>query len=439
MNEQLQSIIRQNKNIKWIATGVIGTLLIAMTISDGNWLYLGLLLLPLFAYLCIMNPFIFPFGLYVALLPTEGLPLLMLSGQGSHDGSSLLKVLGFLTAAVLLFKGMFERKLKRPDTAALWWTLVVAYGVLSILWAIQPERVIGRLPTVLGLLILYLVISSYHLRKRDFDIIKWCCVGGGVPAAIQVFLNYMQNPDMRATVAGHYDTNTTAFALLLPFAVSTSMMLGTDRAMKKAFGMIAFGFISIAILVGGSRGGLLGAATILLIHMRSMKHNLNQKIINFIIVTIAGFILVSFVPDFLAQRWETAAETGGANRLYIWYIGVKSLEKYWLFGAGMNNFPMAFNEFSYHLLFFRPMSLEPHNNYLGYLVELGLVGFALVLMAIVKHYRAMQSRSNPDEIMLKAAFWGLLVSSIFLTTYLMKSYWLLWMMILMYKNATKRN
>ncbi len=443
MSISLPNIIQQtniHKNVKWIAVGIVCTLIIAVAISEGNWIYLGLLLIPFITYLGLMKPFLFPFGLYVALLPTEGLRLLMLTDEG--HGSSFIKLLGILTVMVLLFKGIFEKKLKPMNSAALWWTLLIVYGVLSVLWAIEPEEVTSKIPTVVGLLILYLVVSSYDLKKSDFDIIKWCSMGGGVVAAIQTFLNYMQNPEMRATLSGHYDTNTTAFAFLIPFAVSTSMMLGRDKTMKKTFGLIAFGVISVGILVTGSRGGLLGAVTIFLIHILYMKQNLKDKVINGVIITIMGFILISFVPDFFSARWETATETGGANRTYIWYIGYKSLEKYWLFGAGMNNFPAAFNEFRHHLLFLRFMSSAPHNIYLGYFVELGIVGLTFVLIAMVKHYQAIRSRFNlyiMDHNMLKASFWGVLVSSIFLHTQLMKSFWLLWTMILMHKNVSEKN
>ncbi len=100
----------------YIALIVFG-IIAGISIASGKLQYLLLFLSIPLIILCIKKPFIFPFGLYVALLPLE--PLLVLTGE--RGGATLTKFIGILTALVLLFKGVFEKNLKYPDNAALWW------------------------------------------------------------------------------------------------------------------------------------------------------------------------------------------------------------------------------------------------------------------------------------------------------------------------------
>jgi O-antigen ligase len=304
---------------------------------------------------------------------------------------------------------------------------------------VQPELAFAQLPTAIGLLILYLVVSSYEFKKSEFDTIKLYAIGGGTVAAIMTIYQYIQNPNLRATLTGRTDQNFAAFTFLIPFAVSTSMIFGQNKIMKQALCWIISVVIFFAIIVTGSRGCFLGAVIAVLINMLYVKKTIKQRMIIVIMITIAGFIFLSYSPDFFSERWGEAIETGGAHRLDIWYLGYKSLEKYWAFGVGMNNFSIATKEFGHHLTYYDPTS-GAHNLYLESIVQLGIIGFTLMIIAMVKHYQVLRSRFNEypiDMIMLKASFGGVLVASIFLHTFLTKSFWLLWMMIMMYKNISK--
>lgn len=414
---------------------IFAAIMTGLLIADGDLLYVGVIFIPLVIYISIIKPIVFPLGLYVALLPFE--IFLVLTGEGR--GPTLTKLLGILTIMVLLFKGIFEKKLTRPDNAVLWWISFMIYGILSILWAVEPERAFAQLPTYFGLLILYLVVSSYEFKKSEFDTIKWCAIGGGTVAAIMTIYNYIQNPNLRASLTGGTDHNFAAFNFLIPFAVSTSMMFGQNKIIKQTLCWITSGVILFGIIVTGSRGGFLGAVVIFIVNILYLKITLKQRIIIVIMIAIAGFIFLSYSPDFFAERWGEAIETGGSSRLSIWYIAYKSLEKYWAFGVGMENFYVALKEFGYHITYYNP-GTGSHNLYLESIVQLGIVGFTLMIIAMVKHYQTMRPRFNfynIDDVMLKASFWGILVSSIFLHTFLTKSFWLLWMMILMHKNISK--
>jgi O-antigen ligase len=398
------------------------------------WIYIGIVLLPLSFYLSIKRPFIFPFGAYVFLLPFDSI----LSVTSNVQGATLTKFLGILSVVVLVLTGIFENRLKRPSGVTIWWVLFVAFGILSISWAIQPYFVLARIPTAVSLLVFYLVVATFKIQKSEFETLKWCILLGGLLAALYSIFSYItgdlhEEHSLRSSIAfgeRATDPNQFAFSLIISVAVCIQMMLKQNTFVKKALLWIVLGIFLFSIIITGSRGGLLGTATVIIVYILFTKKRVTLGVISIVL----GIILVSLIPEFFIERWAESIETGGAGRLSIWYIGLKALSKYWVVGAGLSNFPKSYSEFVVGGW------RAAHNIYLETLVELGIIGFSLFVFAIIKHYRLIQlrfNRYNYDQVLLKAAFWSALVSSFFLDTVWRKTFWLIWMMILMYRNVLR--
>ncbi|MEW6600610.1 MAG: O-antigen ligase family protein [Nitrospirota bacterium] len=429
--------INANRYGVWITTGVVTTMWIASAITYENYLYLGVILAPLLIYVSIRNPFFFPVGLYAFLVPFDQL----LSLTDAFGGATFTKLLGILSMLVLLVKGIFEKKLRKPGGAVVWWTLLIAYGALSIFWAIESQLVLGRIPTAVGLLLFYLILSSYKIRKNDLDTIKWCILAGGFFAALATIYNYQAlTVATRTTLQWgerSAELNQLSFDLLIPIAICIEKVLAQDKkVMKASFGLV-LGIIMFSVIITGSRGGMLGAGTIFIIYILSAQRQ-NQKVTFALISLVIGITVLSILPDFFVDRWKEAADTGGTGRTSIWRVGLEALREYWISGAGLNNFTAAFKEFAHYTPFSKFWGRAAHNIYLAIFVELGIIGFILLVLGIGSHYRAIVSSfhvSESDKIMLKAALSAMVVSSFFLDTLWYKSLWLLWMMILMHRNV----
>lgn len=426
----------QKKGI-WVILGLLLVIYVSTVIAGEQWLYLIVLLVPFLIYYSIKKPFIFPLGVYVFLLPFDNL----LALDGSSGGGTLTKLLGALSILVLLLKGTFENRLRKPDAAVLPLILFVFYCSLTICWAVEYGNVISKLPTLLGLLFLYLVMASYQINIKEYNTLKWFIFAGGIIAALIMMHSYFQGQHYVTTRASlmsetdKTDPNRFAFYLLFPIAVSFFMIISQSRKIVKMLFWMALGLILFAIFLTGSRGGLIGVGTIFVVTMLLKK----KKITFGLVATALGFIVVSFVPDYFFERISQAAETGGAGRLDIWYVGWRALEKYWLVGAGFGNFPNAYTEFSGYAPHFRGLNRAPHNIIVGSSVELGVIGLSVLVLAIIKHFRLIQGRGlkfDEEPIMLNSVFWGMLVSSLFLDTLLYKPFWLMLMMIVMYRNAS---
>lgn len=437
------SISASIKKLSWAAIGAFTVLIAASAIVTTNWLYLGALLcIPLLIYIYFkINPFVCLFGLYAFLLPMDSFLLLW----GSFAGQGLTKYLAILIIVVLFLKGTFEKNFKRPDTTVIWLILLSLYSLLTLTWAIErPGLYIIR--NVVSLPIFYLIISSYKVHKKDFEILKWCIIGGGFVTALlsvysyETLLQSGETIDRVSIVIGDQISsfqNAVAFGLLIPASMSLEKILQQKERLRKLLLVIVLGSILFSIILTGSRGGMLGAGVIFAVYFL-----LSRKKVTFLALVIPLVILIiSLAPSFLFERWGTAVETGGAGRTVIWHVGLKALvEKYWLAGAGLYNFPAAYNEFADYATRYVELNRGAHNIYLMMFVELGIIGFTLMLIVFIRHYKAIQSpfksgKYDFDSIMLKASFWSILASSFFLDTFWDKPFWLLWMLIMIRKNA----
>lgn len=427
------------KNWIWFLIVIFFAPITSKTITDGKWIYAGIILLsPFLLYLCIHKPFVFPFGLYVFSLPLESLFVL----TGAEKGPTLTRLLGALSIVALLLNGYFQKKFKKPDSLNIWWVLFVFYGLLSVFWAINQNVILLRLSTVVGLLALYIVLSSYKITKEEYDLLKWLIFFAGLLAALGLIYNYKlllaAGSAGRASIAFLDHTaksNSLAFNLLFSVSICISIMLGQ----KKKIMTLLFFFILIlfffAIIVTGSRGGLLAALIISLFYIMGIK----KKTRYIVLIIIAVLIIIPLIPDFFMERVEKSVETHADSRFDIWYVGYKALSKYWLFGAGLDNFGNAYTEFIGYAPSFIGYGRAPHNIFLGFFVELGIIGISLLIITLLKHYQAIAKPKNTSEqIMLKAAFWGMMVSSLSMDIVWNKFFWLLFMMIVMQKHITNK-
>lgn len=425
------------KNTLLIVIGIFYGLLITQATYDEKWIYFGVLLLPLLVYVSIKKPFLFPFGAYVFLLPFDSIS----SITGSTKVVTLTRILGILTILILFLKGTFENKLKRPDAVTIWWILFMLYGVLSILWAVKPEYVIGRIQTAVGLLLLYLIIASYKFQKDEYEIIKYCIlIGAFIAATISIYAFTSGFFHQRASLSfGGMEANPNglAFSLLLPISICLEQIMKKNNKTIRSIFAFILTVIIFCVIITGSRANMIAVGIIFIIYISFTR----RRIALAITLIIIGMILIQLIPDVFYERWGKVIETGGSGRLDIWYVAWKTLEKYWLIGAGLSNFPEAYTEYASYAPNFAGINRASHNIYIGTFVELGIIGFILLILAIWKHYRLLQSRfiqRDISQIMLKAAFWAILLSSSFNDRVWDKRFWLLWMMILMYSNVSRR-
>ncbi len=409
-----------------LGTGTV----MGFAILQQGWIYVA----ALFGlFLLLLWPVQLALGGFAFLVPFDSSSAL----GTSANGISLTFVAGVVAVFALIAVGIIFRRFELPAKPALWWLLFVLWAAASVLWAYDQQEALRRLPTMFSLYLFYVVVTCFRLNEKEFSGIVTLTILGGCAAAvfsIFEFYNGISYHGLRGSlIIGNRATDPNIFAagLLLPFSLAVSEFLLASALFRKVSMLLASGIIALAIFITMSRGAFLALAVMLLVYLRKLRMSWRILVPMFL---LTGALVI--VPNVL-QRVQQSGATGGAGRIYIWQAGATAFKDFAFVGAGLNNFPVIYDRYASNADQFVGFHRDPHNIYLETGVELGTVGLALLLFAILSQLR-MAKRVQPSlkgipanlrAIACQAAAWGMLTTSFFLGMLWFKSFWLVWIML----------
>jgi O-antigen ligase len=420
----------------WGAVALAGT-------KTGMAIALVVALGPIAIYLALTAPIVFPFALYLILVPFDNL-------LAFHSFGTLTKLLGLCSAAAIAMRFFVTRKYIMPDRAVLAWLPFLILSIASLTWAIDPKAGIQNVLSVVQLFALYALLSFTPIDRKTLGIVITAVIVGGVLAS--GYGAYLFHKGVNVSEEGRLfintgdasiDPNHFAAALLVPLALTLVAIVEARRLSIRAFAAVAMGFIGIGILVSGSRGALLSVIVMVayLIY-RSRK----RMILIGLSLAGGGIGLAGF--GHIVDRFNQIEATGGAGRLGIWRVALHAIKLRPIFGAGAGNFPLAYNDSFLSVPAFASMktiedarwSVAPHNDLIWAGVELGILGLAALLYAWWMQYRALRviperSELHPLRIAIEAALIGQFVCGLFLGTLTYKYLWLAFMLAMILRNA----
>jgi O-antigen ligase len=398
---------------------------------------------PITAYAALTQPLVFPFSLYVLLVPFDN--LLDFSSFGT-----LTKLLGAMCGAALVLWLVRHRKYVVPDRALLAWGAFVMVAVASATWALDPTNVTGPLLTLIELYLLYAVLSFAPVEASTLRIVVQATILSGTIAAAYGAYLFHRGIDVSASAGrlflgttpvadtgSHIDPNHFAASLLLPIALALVAVIESRRAFVRIVAALCLLALGAGIAVASSRGAFVAIVAMLIyLLIRSRK----RLLIAGVAIASLGVAIASYSN--VIQRFGEAAATGGAGRLEIWKIGLASFLRHPLLGAGFGNFPIAYNRVFLTVSITKNMywGQAPHSNVVWVAVELGLLGLAAFLYAWWAQYRSLRS-IGPDNplhslrIGLEAALVAIFVASLFLGTLTYKYLWLVFMLMALTRSA----
>jgi O-antigen ligase len=374
-------------------------------------------------------------GVFVFFVPFDdvlGLP----AGAG---GITLTSLIGLVTLFVAFGSSLALRRFRLPLRPSAFWVAFIAWEGCTVLWSVDREAAIERLPTMLSLLAFYLVVSSCHFSEKDVSRISRLAILGGCTAAVITLYEFSSGifylgTSMRGSLVfggRQTDPNILAASLLLPLSLAVGELLGSAKLGGKLLLAFCALLITSGIFVTGSRGALLAMAIMLLFYLH--KLGMNWRILA--PLTLLGGALM-FAPAFIFQRLGESQTTGGAGRLYIWQTGVAALKDYFLAGAGLDNFSVIYNNYAAHATQFAGLNRPAHNVFLQIAVESGAIGLLLFVFVIGSHLKYALRRDSVSTgavrfrlIACEAATCGILVASFFLGLLWTKTFWITWTLL----------
>jgi len=404
-----------------VIAGVVG-----YSVAFGHWAYvLVLASLPLF--LCWPIPT--AIGIFAMIVPFDSV------SEVGDSGITLTHIVAGASGAVLLACGLLNRRMEKPPKTAWWWTGLILWALTTSLWAFDPAPALQRIPTAISLLCFYLVAVSCRLRRNELLWVSIAVILGGLLAAGFVTLQFMQgnfSPAERSslTVSGiEMDPNQFAAALLLPISLAMGLFLSLKGWSSRLLSLGIVAAMSFAVLISMSRGALVALVVMAVYYSARMGAGL--RVLS--IVGIFGLLLLA-VPSLFFQRLTLAASTGGAGRLDIWHVGILLAAKYGIFGTGLDNFPVRYQQYSGLAPTFHGYFRGAHNIFLGLIVETGIPGAILfggaVWSSLTAGWRKLgHSNLLPPLVAYEAGCLGLLVAGFFLDVMWRKTFWLGWLLL----------
>ncbi|MFN0277246.1 MAG: O-antigen ligase family protein [Pyrinomonadaceae bacterium] len=173
------------------------------------------------------------------------------------------------------------------------------------------------------------------------------------------------------------------FAAVMEMAVSIPLGLlfvGAVRRDKKLLYVVAITLMTSALLLSGSRGGLVAliAEIILLVILttktESRKSFLLKTALSLLLVlaAVGGAIFVG--GDTSLTRFSETAASGdiSSSRFHIWGVTLKIISNNLPFGTGLGAYTQAYTQFD--TLSGQEMVEQAHNDYLQVLADAGLIG-----------------------------------------------------------------
>jgi O-antigen ligase len=368
-------------------------------------------------------------GLFAFLVPFDEVSTLASSGPGT----TLTYYVGAAAALIIFFAALLNQRIELPPRPAVWWTALILWGSITSVWAIVPALCWQRLPTATALLLLYLIAISVRLKKDELSWVAYATILGGVAAAIYATLEFYHgtmyaDSETRAAlvIAGREaDPNQFAAALLGPCALAIGGVLYSKNRTTITLNLLAAATMAFAALLTMSRGGLVGLLVILTYY--AYKRGIGWRIMLPALILV---LLFALMPGVFFSRLSRSESDRGAGRLDVWQVGLVALEHHAVLGAGLNNFPVVYQQFAGMAKVFHGYYRGSHNIYLGMTVETGLVGFLLFAGALIAQFRNAHNAEDgrcsdlPWLVPCEAAFTGVLVAGFFLDIFWRKFFWL---------------
>ena len=394
---------------------------------------------PLLGYIAYRHPLIFPYGLFALLIPFDSFLLIGGPTTGTHGVGTATRLLAIVSGLLLAFYVMRRREFVRPPLSLAFFGAYVAFALCSIAWAIQTDPAVSRGFTLLQNLLLFAILCYLPVTRKEFQVLLGAIALGGVASAAYGIDKFYHPNSLAAmelaqrtgrlevSIGGaEFDVNHWAYALLLPMAIVLIAALRTTSWWKKS--LLALG---LCILIGGmyvasSRSGFIAFGAILAYLYLKIPRYRPQ------IAGAAGVLLLLgiTVARKVLERFAVAASTGGAGRTGLWHVGVLNLKLHWLFGAGIGNFPIAYNQLALKVF---PLNRGwyggSHNMILGTWVDLGIFGLALLLTAWYFHFTMLDQIKEGDplyevRVLLQASLIGIFIAAQFTDIIQFKYYWL---------------
>lgn len=323
----------------------------------------------------------------------------------------------FVIAGVIENRAKFVLQKKAENILII---ILTAIGVFSIVWSIDQQTTLSRLPAYILLPGYCVFVSLLSFDQEDYSFISKAAVYGALLTVGYMLVSGRLSATGRVTIADSSDPNNFAALLLLPIALCFQKRKAEKRIWIVLYSVIAV-LLLFCMLFTGSRGGLLSISVVavaFLLLTRANKKVLYLALFGFLLLLIWFYVLPK-LPERI--RWRLfdsesylASEAREEGRTAIWknvfYFVLPDMHM-WGLGAGCPG--IALSSVYGHIR-------GVHNTYLNMICEYGVFGIGFFVAFLGVLMAKLKSRACYLEL---ACLIGMCVLIFFLDSYQKKYFW----------------
>lgn len=388
--------------------------------------------LPLVAALLIAvsrNPLRYLLPAYIVTVPFGSALSLGLPAPLDSLSTALL-ILLILTTGYQLALGARTRA---PLSGTLpTWVLFLGWAALSALWSLSAQLTATGVFNLMALVMLFAVLSLVQVDAVVMRNVRVAIVFSGAAAGLYALTQLLllgglpvegdAGARFGADILG---ANNTAAALLLPLAVALPLAISAARPSERLLNGAASLLIGVAIVLTGSRGGLLASILVFIVIFVATPSG-RRKLAIFGVVALGALVFVLATnPGDVGSRTDRTSSSG---RSEIWLIAQTACESYCLSGSGWATFPRVYQEMQPKVpesrVLVRGTAYEAHNIWIESLIQVGLPGVLLLGTGLVLTFRDIRRLPQRLRAPPLAAFIGTMTASMFLSNFEYKFFWL---------------
>ncbi len=292
---------------------------------------------------------------------------------------------GFLFASFILVSLMLYRRV-RVVTHNIYWAILLFFAVqiLSLLVSVNPEltqdHVIDYFKNIAFVTMMIHIVDTPE-RFRGFI---WFHVILMAYIAVSSLIAYMSGNVIVAqgitriksltSAAGDPNALAATMDIALPFVF---LLMGREKNWGLKLILLIFGGAMVyAVVLSGSRGGMMGLITMFILLWLMAK----RKVVTGVAVIAAAALLITVMPAQYVGRYITVAkfaeegniDESSQERLDSWKAGREMFWDHPILGVGAGAYGWAHG--TMYSPKFRPTYLKAHSMYFQIIGELGVVG-----------------------------------------------------------------
>ncbi|KAF1085953.1 O-Antigen ligase [Sporotomaculum syntrophicum] len=423
--------------VKYWIEGAFLLYIAALVVSVAlNSLIPAIAMTALFLIAVILWQPLWGFCLMVFFIPLENVTLLL-------PGLTLHKAIGVVTFISWLLHLIVGKKAFKLNGFVVLLVLYLLWCLLTVVWAIQPERSLSRIVSSSQLLLM--VVLGYNLvdnRKELYLILGSFLLGAFLASCLGIYNSYLNGFALRADIGSMTKPNYFARVAGLGVIFSAYLIIASKNKFIRLFSLIGCNILTVAVLLSGSRGAWVALLLAAAVALYSAKKNiiefirtpivLKSLLVIILFIITLGPLITNHTPPVITQRLQTVAGTAtpidiSAGRLDIWLVGLEIVKDNWAWGVGLDNFPYAFTEYLPRVDNIRAdigLNRDPHNIILANLAELGLPGL-LIFMALLVFLWRLGGRTEKleDSLLCRVTVVFLFIAGLTSTDHCSKYFW----------------